>query len=179
MISDVRQAVRTLLKSPGFSALVIAVLAVGIAANTAIFTIVDAVLLKPLPFAGAGRLVAIDTSLRGEPDSTSYPDFVDWRAQATTLDRLAAYAMAGVTLTGNGEASSVASGMVTADLFPMLGVAPLHGRIFDQHDDAKGSPRTVVLSEGLWDRRFGRDAGLVGRPITLDGEPYVVIGVMP
>jgi putative ABC transport system permease protein len=73
----------------------------------------------------------------------------------------------------------VASGMVTADLFPMLGVAPLHGRIFDQHDDAKGSPRTVVLSEGLWDRRFGRDAGLVGRPITLDGEPYVVIGVMP
>jgi len=179
MISDLRQAFRILLKSPGFSALVVAVLAVGIAANTAIFTIVDAVLLKPLPFADARRLVAIDTTVRNQPDNTSYPDFVDWRAQATTLDRLAAYTSAGATLTGTGDASSVASGIVTADLFAMLGVPPLRGRTFDPRDDAKGSERTVILSEGLWNRRYGRDESLVGRTITIDGEPFVVIGVMP
>jgi putative ABC transport system permease protein len=173
------QALRTLRKSFGFSALVIAVLAIGIAANTAIFSIVNGVLLRPLPFADSPRLVAVDTTTRNEPDESSYPDFLDWHAQATTMDRLAAYATAAVTLTGAGEAASVPSAVVTADLMPMLGVAPLHGRVFTTEDDKPGAPRTTLLTEGLWTRRFARDPGVVGRSITLDGEPFTVIGIMP
>jgi putative ABC transport system permease protein len=179
MFAELRQAFRTLRKSPGFSALVIIVLAVGIGANTAIFSIVNGVLLRPLPFTDASRLVAVDTTTRNEPDDTSYPDFLDWRAQTTTLDRLAAYTGAAVTLTGAGDAASLTCAVVTADLFPMLGVPPLRGRVFGPDDDKAGAPRTTILSEGLWTRRFARDPGIVGRSITLDGEPFVVVGVMP
>jgi predicted permease len=174
-----RQSIRALRKSPGFSALVIAVLAVGIGANTAIFSIVDGVLLKPLPFARADRLVAVDTRQRGEAEDTSYPDFEDWHAQNTTLERLAVFGSAAMTLSGVGEAASLPSSAVSADLFPMLGVAPLHGRVFGPEDHQRGAPRTVILSEGLWTRRFARDSAVVGRSITLDGDPFTVVGVMP
>src|SRR5215208_6502125 len=100
MITDLRHALRLLLKSPGFTLIVVVVLTLGIGANTAIFSIVNGVLLEPLPFADAARLVAIDTTVRNEPDNTAYLDFLDWRAQATTIDRMAAYATAAVTLTG-------------------------------------------------------------------------------
>src|SRR5262249_8556462 len=120
MPTDIRQAFRTLRTSPGFSALVIVVLAVGIGANTAIFSIVNSVLLKPLPFAHADRLVAVDTTTRNEPDGTSYPDFTDWHAQATTMDRLAVFVSMGMTLTGAGEAAALSSAAVSADLFSML-----------------------------------------------------------
>src|SRR5262249_18892148 len=125
MVSDFRQAARTLSKSLGFSALVVAVFAVGIGANTAIFSIVNGVLLKPLPFAGASRLVAVDTSIRNQPGNTSYPDFLDWHQQATSFDRLAAYAGAVVTLTGAGDAVGLSTAVVSPDLFAMLGVVPL------------------------------------------------------
>ena len=179
MLSALRQAFRTLRKSPGFSALVIGVLGVGIGANTAIFSIVNGVLLRSLPFADPSRLVAVQTTIKNQADDTSYPDFLDWRAQTTTLDRLAAYDTAGVTLTGAGDAVGLPVAIVTADLFPMLGVAPLHGRVFGADDDKPGAPRTVILSEGLWRRRFAGDAGVIGRAITLDDEPFTVIGVMP
>jgi putative ABC transport system permease protein len=179
MIAELRQAFRALRTSPGFSALVIVVLAFGIGANTAIYSIVNGVLLRPLPFADAARLVAVDTTTRNQPDNTSYPDFLDWRAQTTALDHLAAYATAGATLTGAGEATSLPTAIVTADLFPMLGVSPLRGRVFAPADDQPGAERTVLLSEGLWTRRFGRDPSIVGRSIALDGEPFTVIGVMP
>src|SRR4051812_6639297 len=104
MFSDLRHSVRLLLKAPGFTVLVVVVLMLGIGANTAIFSIVNGVLLKPLPFADASRLVAIDTTVRNEPDDTAYLDFVDWRSQSTTIDRMAAYAAVAVTLTGRGEA---------------------------------------------------------------------------
>jgi putative ABC transport system permease protein len=156
-----------------------AVLAVGIGANTAIFSVVNGVLLRPLPFTDARRLVAVETTTRNEPDDTAYPDFADWRAQTRTLDRLAAYTTAAMTLTGAGEASSLPMAVVTSDLFPMLGVPPLYGRVFADEDDKPGAPRTAILSEGLWTRRFGRDSSLVGRSITLDGEPFTVVGIMP
>ena len=107
MHTDLRQALRTLLKSPGFSALVVVVLAVGIGANTAIFSIVNGVLLRPLPFPHADRLVAVDTTTRNQPDDTSYPDFLDWHAQAKAFERLAVYSTAAVTLTGSGPWSAV------------------------------------------------------------------------
>ncbi len=179
MIADLRQSCRSLRSSPGFSALVIVVLAVGIAANTAIFSVVNGVLLRPLPFTDADRLVAVDTTTRNQPDDTSYPDFLDWHAQMTTLDRLAVYTSAAVTLTGAGDAASLTCAIVTSDLFPMLGVTPLRGRVFTADDDKPGAARTVILSEGLWARQFGSNPGIIGSSITLDGEPFTVVGIMP
>jgi putative ABC transport system permease protein len=179
MFTDLRYALRLLLKAPGFTAIVVLVLTLGIGANTAIFSIVNGVLLKPLPFADAAQLVAIDTTVRNEPDDTAYLDFLDWRAQATTIDRMAAYATAAVTLTGRGEAASIPTAVVTADLFPLLGVAPIQGRVLTPADDARGATRTAVISETLWAQRFSRDPSIVGRAVVLDGDPIVVAGVMP
>ena len=179
MFTDLRQASRTLRNSPGFSALVVLVLAIGIGVNTAIFSVVDGVLLKPLPFAHADRLVAVDTTTRGEPDDSSYLDVVDWRAVTKTLERLAAYTTAAVTLTGHeGPALAVPSAVVTSDLFPILGVQPALGRAFLPEDDARGAPRTVILSDSLWASRFGRDRGIIGRTITIDADPFEIVGVM-
>src|SRR5476649_818940 len=163
MLTDFRQAARLLRKSPGFSALIVIVLALGIGANTAIFSIVNGVLLKPLPFADATHLVAIDTTVRSEPDDSAYLDVIDWRAQATTVDHIAAYATAAVTLTGHGEAASIPMAVVTPDIFPLLGVAPIAGRVLQPADDAHGAERTAVISETLWTRSFGHDASIIGR----------------
>ena len=130
MFTDLRHAVRLLLKAPGFTAIVVLVLTLGIGANTVIFSIVNGVLLKPLPFAEAQRLVAIQTTVRNEPDGTAYLDFLDWRAQASTIELMAAYTTAAATLTGHGDAASIPLALVTPDLFPMLGVAPIQGRVF-------------------------------------------------
>ena len=180
MLTDVRQAVRLLGRTPGFTIIVVLVLTLGIGANTAIFSIVNGVLLEPLPFTAADRLVAIDTTVKNEPDDTAYLDFLDWRAQATTsFDRIAAYATAAATLTGRGDAASLPLAVVSADLFPLLGVVPIQGRVFRAEDDARGAARTAVISEGLWERRFSRDPSIVGSAITLDGDAVTVIGVMP
>jgi putative ABC transport system permease protein len=179
MFTDLRQALRLLLKSPGFSALIVVVLALGIGANTAIFSIVNGVLLKPLPFADAGRLVAIDTTVRNEPDDTAYLDVLDWRAQARTVEHIAAYTTAAVTLTGRGEASSIPMAVVTPDIFPLLGVPPIAGRVLEPGDDTHGAVRTAVISETLWARSFGRDLSIVGKPALFDGDPIVIVGVMP
>src|SRR5438132_6356427 len=128
MSSDIRQAFRALAASKGFSALVMLVLAVGIGANTAIFSIVNGVLLKPLPFPDASRLVAIRSQLRGEGDSVSVPDFRDWKAQSKTLDRMAAYTATGATLTGRGAAMALQVALATSDLFAVLSAQPIRGR---------------------------------------------------
>jgi putative ABC transport system permease protein len=179
MFTDLRQALRLLLKSPGFSTLIVVVLALGIGANTAIFSIVNGVLLKPLPFADAARLVAIETTVRGEPDDSAYLDVLDWRAQASTVDHIAAYTTAAVTLTGRGEAASIPMAVVTPDIFSLLGVAPIAGRVLGASDDAHGAERTAVISEALWARAFGRDLSVLGKPALLDGDPVVIVGVMP
>jgi len=178
-VTDLRQALRVLLKAPGFSILIVAVLALGIGANTAIFSIVNGVLLKPLPFAHADRLVAVQTTVRNEPDDTSYPDFLDWRAQSKSFDALAVYTTAGITMTGIGEAQSLAIAIVTPDLFPALGATPARGRVFSANDDNTGAPRTVILASAFWRSRFNSDPNILGRSITLDGDPFTVIGVMP
>ena len=179
MFTDLRQAIRLLLKSPGFSALIVVVLALGIGANTAIFSIVNGVLLKPLPFAEASRLVAIDTTVRNEPDDSAYLDVLDWRAQSGAVEHIAAYATAAVTLTGRGDAASIPMAVVTPDIFPLLGVAPIDGRVLGPDDDRHGAERTAVISETLWTRSFARDASIVGKAALLDGDPIVIVGVMP
>src|SRR3954468_19139417 len=179
MFTDLRHAIRLLLKSPGFSVLIVIVLALGIGANTAIFSIVNGVLLKPLPFADAGRLVALAITVRGEPHDSAYPDVLDWRAQAKTVDHLSAYATGAVTLTGHGEAVSLPMTVVTPDIFALLGVAPVAGRVLRPADDLHGAERTAVISETLWDRSFARDASIVGKTVLLDGDAIVIVGVMP
>jgi predicted permease len=179
MFTDLRQAFRGLVKSPGFSSLVIVVLAIGIGATTAIFSIVDGVLLKPLPFANPHQLVSVETTTRGEPDDTSYPDFLDWHAQSSSFDGLAVYANMGATLTGIGEATELPSAVVSPELLSMLGVRPVRGRVFTAEDDKPGAARTVVIAESMWEKHFSRAADIIGRPVTLAGDPFTVVGVMP
>src|ERR1700710_523934 len=179
MFTDFRQALRLIVKSPGFSSLIVVVLALGIGANTAIFSIVNGVLLKPLPFADAARLVAIDTTVRNEPDDSAYLDVLDWHAQAQTIEHIAAYATGAVTLTGHGEAASIPMAVVTPDLFALLGVAPIAGRVLRPADDLHGAERTAVISETLWIRHFRRDIAVLGTSVLLDGDPIVIVGVMP
>src|SRR5437773_6436451 len=155
MVHDVTHAIRTLLKAPGFAAAVIVVLALGIGANTAIFSIVYGVMLKPLPFADASRLVAIQSLTGHDRDGAcSFPDFTDWQTQAATLDRMGGYAGASVAMTGHGEATNLPAALITPDLLPLLGVAPLTGRLFQPEDDRRGAAGVAIISEPLWQRRF-------------------------
>ncbi len=179
MFTDLRHALRLLSKAPGFSALIVVVLALGIGANTAIFSIVRGVLLAPLPFADAARLVAVDTTVRNEPDDSAHLDVLDWQAQSTTVEPIAAYATAAVTLTGRGEAASIPVAVVTPDLFTLLGVEPIAGRVLAPEDDKHGAVRTAVISETLWVHRFNRDQTIIGKAALLDGDPIVIVGVMP
>jgi predicted permease len=179
MFTDLRHALRLLSKAPGFSALIVIVLALGIGANTAIFSIVRGVLLAPLPFADTARLVAVDTTVRNEPDDSAYLDVLDWQAQARTVEPIAAYATAAVTLTGRGEAASIPVAVVTPDLFTLLGIQPIAGRVLAPEDDKHGAVRTAVISETLWVHRFNRDQSIIGKPALLDGDPIVIVGVMP
>ena len=180
MLLDFRYAIRTILTAPGFSAIVIVVLALGIGANTAIFSVVDGVLLKPLPFADASRLVAIQSRSGHDTDgSGSVPDFADFKAQSTAIDRMAGYVSGTVNMTGNGEATSLPAAFVTSDLLPLLGAAPMLGRGFRPENDQKGAAGVAIISESLWVHRFSRDPAIVGRGVTLDGQALTVIGVMP
>jgi putative ABC transport system permease protein len=179
MFTDFRYALRLLRQAPGFTVVVVTVLALGIGANTAIFSIVNGVLLEPLPFADPPMLVSVETTIKGEPDNTSYPDFLDWRAQATSFDALAVYGTTGATLSGAGDATSMSAVVVSPGLLSLLGVPPLRGRVFTADDDKPGAPRTVVIAESLWQKQFARDSGIIGRSITLDGDPFTIVGVMP
>ena len=179
MFTDLRQALRFLLKSPGFSALIVVVLGLGIGATTAIFSIVNGVLFKPLPFSDSSRLVALQTQSRGEMDDVAYLDARDWGAQSTTLDHVAAFAEDGATLTGDGEAESLSVAAVAGDFFEALGVAPLRGRWLTAADDVKDGARVIVIGEALWTHRFARADGVIGRSITLDGQPATIVGIMP
>jgi predicted permease len=183
---DLRFALRQLGKSPGFTSLVVLTLALGIGANTAVFSVVSAVLLRPLPFPQSQNLVALgefDAREKADPgteiDSISYLDYVDWRDQNKVFERVAVYTNQGVsTLTDGNEALHVQSESVSADLFQLLGIQPVLGRAFLPDDDKPGS-RVVILSYGLWQRRFGAGHNIIGKSVTLDGQPFEVIGVMP
>jgi len=183
LLQDIRYGIRMLLKSPGLSIVATVALALGIGANTAIFSVVNGVLLRPLPFPDPDSLMAVFETdqqrgqLRG---SHSFPNFFDLREQNQTFERLAAYHGSDFILTGSGEASRLQGAVVTWDLFPLLGVAPSLGRSFaPQEDKPNESGRVVVLSQALFERRFNSDPGLINQSITLDGTKYTVIGVMP
>jgi putative ABC transport system permease protein len=180
---DVRYAARALGKSLGFSAVAVVALAIGVGANTAIFSIVNAVMLRPLPYRDAERLVRIWESNieRGWPTfSTSQPNFLDFRAQATTFEALAATGGRTFTLTSNQGAEIVRGAAVTADFLPVLGQLPAVGRNFLADEDRPGGDtRVTILSDGFWKRACGADPAIIGRSIQLNGANYVVVGVLP
>jgi len=178
-VQDLRRSFRSLSKSRGFVLVSVATLALGIGANTAIFSVVDAVLLKPLGYPDSGRLVFLgETSLLNPNISISMADFRDWTGKNTTLENLGAYRSVDAVLTGKGEPEHLSARQVSAGLFPTLGVKPVLGRTISAADDRSGAPAVVVLGERFWARHFHRDPNVLGRSIDLDAEPYTVVGVV-
>jgi len=179
-MNELRLSMRQLLKKRGFGAVAVLTFALGIGANTAIFSVVNAVLLRPLPYTESGRLVWLSERGPNFPTmSISYPNFSDWRAQQTVFDHIGVYNWGSYNLTGKGEPYRLTGIRISADALAALRAKPALGRLFDNADDQPGAPGLVLLSHGLWQSRFGADAGMVNHPITLDGRPYTVIGVMP
>ena len=177
---DVRYALRKLGKSWGFTLVALVTLALGIGANTAVFSVVNAVLLRSLPFDEPDRLVRLESTKQGTPSAVSVSDFLDWRAQSRSFEGMAAVTDNTLNLSGgSGEPMRLNGARVSASLFPLLRAHPIVGRTFAPEEDRAGAPRVVVLSEALWRSRFGGDPAVVGRAVTLDGEPYTVIGVLP
>ena len=180
MRQDARHAARTLVRHPSFTAAAVLSLALGIGANTAIFSVFDATVLRPLPYAEPGRLIAIHgTSSTTRTNSVSYPNFLDVRARTRTFEEIAAWRIEMFTLAGQPQAERLIGGRVSASYFSILRVPPLVGRTFAAREDQPGGPAVVLLGERLWRRRFAADTRVVGQPVTLDGKPYTVIGVMP
>jgi predicted permease len=173
------QTMRSLLRDRSFSTLCILMLGVGIAANATSFSVLDAVLLRPLPFAQPDRLVQVlERTPEGQDFSTSQPNYLDLRTQTRTLEELAAYRTLAIDLTGRGEPQRVAGAAVSASFFSVLGVAPQLGRTFGEEEDVPGGPRLVVLSDAFW-RQLGAPRTILEKTIVLNGAPYAVIGVMP
>jgi putative ABC transport system permease protein len=180
-IRDVRYAMRALLRQPAFSAAVVLTLALGIGANTAIFSIVHAVLLRPLPYPADSQLMTVWTQFRGgDHETVSVPDYEDWKRQSSSFSQMTAFANSNDNLAAaGGDPERVPSARVIADYFQTLGLAPVAGRWFEPDDFVFGSHQVVVLSNGLWQRRFGGDRAIVGRTITLNARPYTVVGIAP
>jgi predicted permease len=181
-LHDLRYAGRTLLKNPGFASLTVLILALGIGANTAIFSVVHAVLLKPLPFFESDRLVLLweDASRIGFPRGTPAPaNYADWKAQSQAFAQIEAVSGRPMNLTGTGEPERINVDAVTSGLFPMLGVQPAAGRLIRPEEDNPSALKVALVSDALWRRRFGGDPRLVGESIRLNDERYVVIGILP
>jgi predicted permease len=180
---DVRFGLRILRKNPGFTIVAVLTLALGIGANTAIFSVVDAVLLRSLPFRDAGRLVAISETHAALPElGASAADFADWRTQAHSLQELAAYNWTSIgnsTLVVNGGAQEVHAPIISSNLFPMLGIVPAMGRNFLPEEDKLGNGPVAILSNELWKTSFASDPKIVGRSVALNQQTYTVVAVLP
>ena len=186
-MQDIRHALRQINRNRAFAAVAILTLALGIGANTAIFSIVNAILLRPLPYKHPDRLVRIvenippGESITGAPERTTgmSPDqFQEWRSMTKTLSGMALDVPVSMTLTGR-ESVRLSGARVSPSIFPMLGFQPMLGRVFQPEEEKPGFERVVILSHGTWQRVFGADLQILGRTVTLDDSPYIVVGVMP
>jgi len=181
-MTHLKQTLRSLALRPGFTALVVGTLAVAIGANSAIFSVLNGVVLKPLPYAEPQELLMVwesNPSQGLEQSATSAATFVDWRERSDAFESMAAYRYRGYTLTLDGVPRRVASVEASPALFDLLGVRPALGRTFTAEEEARGNERLVILSHGAWENRFGADPSVLGSAIPLDGEPHTVVGVMP
>jgi len=184
LLQDVRYGARMLVKHPSFTFVAVLVLALGIGANTAIFSVVNGVLLRPLPYPEPERLVRLyeketDAATPSERLEVAPANFLDWRRQSRTLAEVAAWGEEEQALAGQEQAEPVKAAFVSANFFAALGVQPLHGRVFTSEEDQPGRDEVALLGYGLWQRRFGGDPQLIGQRVQLDGEYYTVVGVMP
>ncbi|HUK31343.1 MAG TPA: ABC transporter permease, partial [Candidatus Acidoferrum sp.] len=180
LIQDIKYGIRMLGKRPGFTAIAVLTLGLGIGANTSIFSVVDAVLLRPLPYPHPERIVFMGESSPQIHDmSISMENFNDWRKMNTVFESMAPYRSNIAILTGEGEAESVRVRQITAGLFPTLGVQPILGRALTPDDDKAGAAPVVLLGDGYWASKFGRDPNVIGKKLNLDGELFTVVGVLP
>jgi len=176
---DIRYALRRLIKTPAFTSVALLTLALGIGANTAIFSVVDAVLLQPLPYRDSHEIVGVYHLSDGERATMSGPNFTDVKRMNTTLQDMAAYTRTRTILTGRGEPVRVDGAEISASLFDMLGVQAQLGRTFRAGENEPGKTHVAILGHGLWQQRFGGNAAIVGKTMTLDGVSYEIVGVMP
>ena len=181
LMQDLRYALRSLAKNPGFTAVAVLTLALGIGANTAIFSVVDAVLLRQLPYPAANRLVSIQerNPKAGVNISVSAPNFVELEARTQSFEDIGAYTFGTFNVTGSSEPEQLSAALITPSVLTTIGVQPLLGRLFTTEEGQPGRDNTVVLSHELWQTRFGGDTKVLGKTLTLDGQPLVVVGVMP
>src|SRR5215218_6176026 len=182
LLQDLRYGARILLKQPGFTLVAVVTLAIGIGANTAIFSLVNSILLRPLPFREPDRIVRL---IQASPKlglatwGVSQADFAAYREQNRTLESVALYTNTATNLTGAGEPERLPMTNVTADFFKLFGVNPLLGRTFVEGEDAAGKNQICVISYAFWQRRFGGDPNVVGKTLSLNNTPVQVVGVMP
>lgn len=182
MLRDIRYALRALIHNPGFSAVAVLTLTVGIGVTTTIFSVVDALLLEPLPYAEPDRIMTLwesNPALGIDQEQVSAGTFLDWRLRTRTFTDLAAYQSGGRVFTGANEPEQLAGATVSPSLFSVVGVQPTLGRAFTREEGQPGGVRVVLLSNGFWQRRFGGNPDVVGTAVTLDAQPYTVVGVMP
>ena len=179
---DARHGLRLLRRSPGFTAVTVLTLALGIGANTAVFSVAHAVLFQSLPYPEPERLVALVPAPKNQPSTAepiSYPTFLDWQEQSRSFESLGAYVVAQSTLTGLGDADAPIAVAVTPAIFSLLEAAPLAGRVLLPADGDPAAARAIVISEPFWRDRLGGRDDVVGQHLTLDGAPYTIVGVMP
>jgi predicted permease len=179
LAADLRYAVRTLRRSPAFTVVATLTLALGIGANTAIFSVVNGVILRPLPYGDADGLVSIASMRRGQAMAVSVLDFTDWRAGAHRFSGLAAGTTSSTTLTGTGAPQRLSQARVSANAFRVLEIRPILGRAFLDGEDEPTAPRVAMLGEGVWRRRFGADSSVVGKTLVFDGFPTTIVGIAP
>jgi predicted permease len=179
-LQDIRFALRTLVKSPGFALMAILTLAIGIGANTAIFTVLNAVLLRPLPFHEPGKLMILtESSQQFDSMSVAYLNFQDWKAQSSSFEGLAMFRRSDYTLIGDHGPEHILGREISAGFFSLLGVTPTLGRDFRPEDDQEGATPVAVLSYGLWQRRFGGDENILGKTVHLNDQNYTIVGIAP
>ncbi|HLK46569.1 MAG TPA: ABC transporter permease [Bryobacteraceae bacterium] len=179
---DLRHSLRVMRKNPGFTAIAVAALALGIGANTAIFSVVNGVLLRPLSFKDPDRLVRVGRNFRGKGvNATSLPKYFAWRSAMSAFEGMAIYDFTGpgLNLSGSDRAEQVKGIHVSSEFFTVFGTAPFRGRTFTETEDRPGGPKLAVISYGLWQRRWAANPAILGQPMTLNGEPFTVIGILP
>jgi predicted permease len=181
MVRDGRYALRGFARTPGFTAAVVLILAIGIGANAAIFSIMEALIFGNLPYPDGEQLVAVyDSQPPFDYNVTTPENWVEWQRESRSFSWLAAWGyLTGLTLTGAGDPVTLTGQLVSAEFLPLLGIEPMLGRVFTQEEDRPNAPRVVILSHGLWQRRFGRDPDILGRTVELNGNPHEIVGVMP
>lgn len=180
MVQDIRYGLRSLRKAPSFTIIAVVTLSLGIGANTAMFSVVNGVLLRPIPFSEPDRLLKLYTSMpQFHQASVSYPNFLDWQQRSRSFEQMAAYRFDNFNLTGEANPERLQGEMASATVFSVLGLTPIVGRTFTHNEDRRGGAPVVVLTSSFWKTRFGSDPAVVGRSITLNERLFTIVGVIP